>query len=222
MGSDPERFFQVGSKLSPQEKETLIGFLRQNVEVFAWDAYEAPGVDPNFICYHLNVSPAVTPKKQPPRPLSKEHADAVREEVMKLKKVGAIKEVFYPEWLANTVVVKKKSGKWRVCVDFTDQNKACPKDPFPMPRIDRLVDSTVGHLQMSFLDSFQGYHQITLATKDQEKMAFVTPIGNYHYKVMPFGLKNAGSTYQRMMIRMFELQMGKSIEVYIDNMVVKS
>lgn len=140
----------------------------------------------------------------------------------KLKRAGAIKEVFYPEWLANTVVVKKKSGKWRVCVDFTDLNKACPKDPFPMPRIDRLVDATVGHPRMSFLDAFQGYHQISLATEDQEKTAFVTPIGNYHYKVMPFGLKNAGSTYQRMMTRMFEQQMGKTVEVYIDDMVVKS
>ena len=121
---------------------------------------------------------------------------------------------------ANTVVVKKKSGKWRVCLDFTDLNKACPKDPFPMSRIDRLVDSTVGHPRMSFLDAFQDYHQIPLVAEDQEKMAFVTPVGNFHYKVMPFGLKNAGSTYQRVMTRMFELQMGKSIEVYIDDMVV--
>ena len=97
MGSNPERFFQVGSELPPQEKEKLIDFLRKNVDVFAWDAYETPGVHPNFICHHLNISPAVTPKKQPPRRPSTEHADAVREEVMKLKKVGAIKEVFYPE-----------------------------------------------------------------------------------------------------------------------------
>ena len=197
-------------------------FLKRNIDVFAWDAYEAPAVDPNFICYHLNVNPSVTPKKQPPQRPSKEHANAVREELMKLKQAGAIKEVFYPEWLANTVVVKKKSGKWRVCVDFTDLNKACLKDPFPMPRIDQLVDATVGHPRMSFLDAFQGYHQIPLALDDQEKTAFVTPTGNYHYKVMPFGLKNVGSTYQRMMTRMVEPQLGKSIEVYIDDMVVKS
>ena len=90
----------------------------------------------------------------------------MREEVARLKKAGVIKEVFYPEWLANTVVVRKKSGKWRVCVDFTDLNKACPKDPFPMPRIDWLVDSTVEHPRMSFLDTFQGYHQIPLAAED--------------------------------------------------------
>ena len=124
--------------------------------------------------------------------------------------------------LANTVVVKKKNGKLRVCVDFTDLNKACPKDPFLMPRIDQLVDATVGHPWMSFLDAFQGYHQIPLALDDKKKTVFFTSIGNYHYKVMLFGLKNARFTYQRMMIRMFELQLGKNIEVYIDDMVVKS
>ena len=141
---------------------------------------------------------------------------------MKLKKAGAIKEVFYPEWLTNTVVVRKKTGKWWVYVDFIDLNKACPKDPFPLPQIDRLVDATVGHPQMSFLDAFQGYHQIPLALEDQEKTAFMTPVRNYHYKVMPFSLKNAGSTYQRMMTRMFKPQLGKAIEVYIDDVVVKS
>ena len=107
-------------------------------------------------------------------------------------------------------------------MDFTDLNRACPKDPFPMPKIDQLVDATVGHPRMSFLDAFQGYHQIPLALADQSKTAFVTPVGNYHYKVMPFGLKNAGATYQRMMTRMFGPQLGKSMEVYIDDMVVKS
>ena len=119
-------------------------------------------------------------------------------------------------------MVKKKTGKWRVCVDFTDLNKACPKDPFSVPRIDQLVDATIGHSRMSFLDAFQGYHQIPLALDDQERTAFVTPIGNYHYKVMPFGLKNVGATYQRMMAKMFKSQLEKNIEIYIDNMVVKS
>ena len=109
-----------------------------------------------------------------------------------------------------------------MCVDFTDLNKAYPKDTFLISRINQLVDVTVGHPRMSFLDAFQGYHQIPLALNDQEKTAFVTPIGNYYYKVMPFGLKNAGSTYQRMMMRMFEPQLDKSIEASIDDMVVKS
>ena len=154
IGDDPEKFFQVGSQLPQSEKEELVEFLKRNIVVFAWSAYEAPGVDPDFICHHLNVNPMMTLRKQLPRRPSKEHAEAARQEVTKLKKARAIKEVFYPEWLANSVVVKKKTRKWRVCVDFTDLNKACPKDPFPMPKIDQLVDATVGHPRMSFLDAF--------------------------------------------------------------------
>ena len=166
IGDDPERFFQVEAQLPLQEREQLVELLRRNADVFAWDAYEAPGLDPKFICHHLNVNPSVTPKKQPPRCHSNEHVEAVKSEVIKLKQAGAIKEVFYPQWLANIVVVKKKTGKWRVCVDFTDLNKTCPKDPFPIPRIDQLVDATVGHPRMSFLDAFQSYHQIPLAIDD--------------------------------------------------------
>ena len=152
-------------------------FLRENVNVFAWSPYEAPGIDPSFICHQLNVNPSIIPKRQPPRRPSKEHAEAVRAEVAKFKQAGGIKEAFYPQWLANTVVVKKNTAKWRVCVDFTDLNNACPKDPFPMPKIDQLVNATVGYPRMSFLDAFQGYHQIPLALDNQEKTAFVTPLG---------------------------------------------
>ena len=190
--------------------------------MFTWNAYEAPGVELSFICHHLNVNPSITPKKELPRCSSKDYSEVVKNEMMKLKQAGAIKEVFYLEWLANTAVVKKKNGKWRVCVDFIDFNKACPKDPFPLPQIDQLVDAMIGHPQMTFLDAFQGYHQIPLALDDQEKTVFVTPTRNYRYMVMLFGLKNAGSTYQRMMTRLFKPQLGKNIEVYIDDMVVKS
>ena len=152
IGDDPEKFFQVETQLPPQEKEKLVEFLKRNIDVFAWDAYETPGVNPNFICHHLNVNSSITPKKQSPRHQSKEHVDAVRDEMTKLKQAKAIKEFFYPEWLANTIVVKKKNEKWQVCVDFTDLNKVCQKDPFPLPRIDQLVDATVGHSRMSFLD----------------------------------------------------------------------
>ena len=117
--TDPEKFVQVGVQLPPHEKQALIEFLRKNVDVFSWD--------------HLNVNPSIAPRKQPPRRSSKDHYETVKDEVTKLKLAGAIKEVFYPEWLANTVVVKKKNGKWWICVDFIDLNKTCPKDPFPLP-----------------------------------------------------------------------------------------
>ena len=112
VGDDPKKVFQIKAQLPPLEKEELIKFLRRNIDVFAWNAYKTPGVDLSFICHYLNVNPSVTPKKQPPRRLSKYHSNAIKDEVMKLKQAGAIKEVFYPEWLANTVVVKKKNGKW--------------------------------------------------------------------------------------------------------------
>ena len=127
---DPDKFFRVGARLPFLEKEKLIEFLKRNIDVFAWDACDASGIDLAFICHHLNVNPAIIPKKQPSRRLSKEHADAIKDEVAKLKCARAIKEVFYPEWLANTVVVKKKSGKWQACVDFTDLNKV-PQGPVP-------------------------------------------------------------------------------------------
>ena len=109
---DAEKFFQIKAKLPPQEKEELVEFLKRNTDVFAWDACDAPGINLAFICHHLNVNPSFTPKKQSPRCPSREHAEAIKEEVMKLKCAGAIKEVFYPKWLANTVVVKKKNRKW--------------------------------------------------------------------------------------------------------------
>ena len=145
----------------------------------------------------------------------------MQKEVERLLQAGAIRELHYSTWLSNTVVVKKKNGKWRVCVDFTNLNQACPKDPFPLPKIDQLVDATAGHDRMSFLDAFQGYHQIALSTEDRENTAFITPLGIYCYKVMPFGLKNAGATYQRMVTKMFKDQIGRTIEIYIDDMIVK-
>lgn len=120
------------------------------------------------------------------------------------------------------MVVPKKEGKWRVCVDNINLNDACPKDSFPLPWIDQIVDATVGHEMLSFLDAFSGYHQIPMAPEDEEKTAFITPHGLYYYKVMPFGLKNAGATYQRPMTKIFKPLIGDIIEVYIDDVVVKS
>lgn len=135
---------------------------------------------------------------------------------------GFIREVHYPEWLTNVVLVKKANGKWRMCVDFTNLNKACPKDSFPLPRIDQLVDSTAGHKLLLFMDTFSGYNQIRMAEENQEKTAFITSQGLYCYKVIPFGLENAGATYQRLVNKMFSKQIGRNMEVYVDDMLVKS
>ena len=128
----------------------------------------------------------------------------------------------YPEWLANVVVIPKKGNKWRVCVDYMDLNDACPKHSFPLPRIDQIVDDSAGHGMLSFLDAFSGYHQIPMHPPDAEKTSFITPHGLYCYNVMPFGLKNAGATYQRLMTKMFQPLLGNTMKVYIDDMLVKS
>uniref|UniRef100_A0A2N9HH57 Integrase catalytic domain-containing protein n=1 Tax=Fagus sylvatica TaxID=28930 RepID=A0A2N9HH57_FAGSY len=152
---------------------------------------------------------------------SSKRNNAIMEEVDKLLAANFIREVFYPDWLANVVMVKKSTGKWRMCVDFTDLNKACPKDSFPLPRIDQLVDSTAGHKLLTFMDAFSGYNQIVMDESDQEKTSFITSRGLFCYKVMPFGLKNAGATYQRLMNRMFHDQIGRNVEVYVDDMLGK-
>ncbi|XP_075640613.1 uncharacterized protein LOC142612402 [Castanea sativa] len=133
---DKERSIQIGADMKDEDSVEMLLLLVQNVDVFAWSLYEVFGVDPEFIVHKLNVDPLFPPKMQKPRRLAKEHIEAVKQEVRRLKEAGAIKEVFFSEWLANTVVVKKKTGKWRVCIDFTDLNWACPKHPFPMPKID--------------------------------------------------------------------------------------
>ena len=114
-----------------------------------------------------------------------------------MEAAGLVRGVLHPTWLANPVVVRKANGKWRLCIDYTDINKACPKDPFPLPRIDQIVDSTAGCHLLSFLDAYSGYHQIFMTREDEEKTTFITPCGTYCFLWMPFGLKSAGSTFAR-------------------------
>jgi hypothetical protein len=211
-----------GSQLPQRIKEELNAFLRHNSDVFAWSHEDMPGIDPSVIVHKLNVDPNYRPVKQRRRTFAAEQNQAVVEEVEKLLKVEFIREVDYPEWLANVVLVKKSSGKWRICVDFTDPNKACLKDSFPLQQIDLLVDSTSGHQLLSFMDAFSGYNQIHMDETDQEKTSLITDRGLYCYKMMPFGLKNAGATYQRLVNKMFQKKIGRNVEVYVDDMLVKS
>ena len=143
------------------------------------------------------------------------------DEINKLLAANYIREVYHSEWLANVVMAKIANGKWRICVYFTDLNDACPKDSFLLPRIDQLVDSTAGHKLLTFMDAFFGHNQIHMTEEDQEKTAFITSQRLYCYKVMPFGLKNVGATYQRLVNQMFSKQIGRNVEVYVDGMLVK-
>ncbi|CAL8083178.1 unnamed protein product [Prunus armeniaca] len=174
----PDKKARIGSRLSPDEKVELTTFLQNNKDMFAWSPSDMPGIDPNIICHRLHVNPAYKPVAQKRRNFAPERVAIIEAEIDKLLAAGFIEEVSYSEWLANVVLVaKQEKGKWRVCVDYTDLNKACPKDNFPLPRIDQLVDSTSGNQLLSFMDAYSGYNQILMHEDD---------------KVMPFGLKNAG------------------------------
>ncbi|RVW15502.1 Retrovirus-related Pol polyprotein from transposon 17.6 [Vitis vinifera] len=196
--------------------------LRQNHDIFAWAHSDMKGIHPSIASHRLNTFSTARPVRQRIRRFHLERQTVIRNEIDKLLEAGFIREVSYPDWLANVVVVPKKEGKWRVCVDYTNLNNACPKDSFLLPRIDQIVDSTSGQGMLSFLDAFSGYHQIPMSPDDEEKTAFITPHDLYCYKVMPFGLKNAGATYQRLMTKIFKPLIGHSVEVYIDDIVVKS
>ncbi|XP_058223073.1 uncharacterized protein LOC131332789 [Rhododendron vialii] len=219
---DSSRFFLIGSSLCETDRNETFDFLQRNIKVFAWTPYEMPGIDPSFICHELNIDWAKHPIVQKARRSSPIHSEAVINEVNRLLNAKAIREVQYPRWLANTVVVKKKNGKWRVCVDYSNLNDACPKDFFPLPRIDQLVDATASHARLSFMDAYRGYHQIAMSEGDVDNAAFITPHGIFGYLVMPFGLKNVGATFQRMITKMFERLLGDTMMAYIDDMVVKS
>ncbi|RVW82849.1 Retrovirus-related Pol polyprotein from transposon 17.6 [Vitis vinifera] len=219
---DQPRELKIGSPLSTDERDRLIHLLRSYLDVFAWSYEDMPGLDPSIVQHHLPTLPHARPVKQKLRRLHPRWSLQVKEEIQKQLSVGFISVVEYPEWLANVVPVPKKDGKVRVCVDFRDLNKASPKDDFPLPHIDLLVDGTAGHSMLSFMDGFSGYNQILMAPEDMEKTAFITEWGTYCYRVMPFGLKNAGATYQRAATTLFHDMMHRDVEVYVDDMIVKS
>lgn len=181
-----------------------------------------PGLDPNMAVHKLSVSKEKHPTKQAQRHYRPELVVQIKDEIDKLINVGFIREVYYPKWLANIVPVKKKNGQVRICVDFRDLNEACPKDEFPLPITELLIDATTGFGALSFMDGFSGYNQIKMAPEDEELTAFRTPKGIYCYPVMPFGLKNAGATYQRTMTNIFNDILHNTVECYVDDLVVKT
>ncbi|RVW53449.1 Transposon Ty3-I Gag-Pol polyprotein [Vitis vinifera] len=220
--TDQPRELRIGSDLSTDERDSLIQLLRSYLDVFAWSYEDMPGLDPSIVQHRLPLLPHARPFKQKLRRFAPSLELAGEKEIQKQLSVGFLSVVEYPEWLANVVPVPKKDGKVRVCVDFRDLNKASPKDDFPLPHIDMLVDSTAGHSMLSFMDGFSGYSQILMAPEDMEKTSFITEWGTYCYRVMPFGLKNAGATYQRAATTLFHDMMHRDVEVYVDDMIVKS
>jgi hypothetical protein len=174
----------------------LVDFLHANADIFAWSPSDMPDIPREVAEHSLDILPYSRAVQQRLRRFDEERRRAIRAELWKLLEARFIKEVFHPTWLANPVLVKKKNGKWWMCVDYTSLNKACPKAPFPLPRIDQIVDSTTGCELLCFLDAYSGYHQIKMKESDQLATSFITPFGMYCYVTMPFGLRNASATYQ--------------------------
>ncbi|GKV19330.1 hypothetical protein SLEP1_g29608 [Rubroshorea leprosula] len=219
---NPNKTTNVGADMDPKFTAKLEECLRRHEDIFAGSAADMPGIDPKVACHRLGVPPEAVPVRQKMRQFGAERTAAIKEEVEKLKKAGFIKEINFCEWLSNVVMVKKANGKWRMCIDFTDLNKVCPKDNYALPNIDELVDNSSGYEVLSFCDAYSGYNQIPLAEEDQDKTAFIAAGETYCYIVMPFGLKNAGATYQRFANKIFVLLKGKCVEVYVDDLIIKS
>ncbi|XP_068461695.1 uncharacterized protein [Phaseolus vulgaris] len=211
---DKDRKTHMGTSLKLDDREAIGKTLTKNADLFAWTAADMSGVKPDVITHRLSVYKEARPIAQKKRKLGEERRKAAREETDKLVQTGFIQKAHYTTWLANVVTVKKANGKWRMCVDYTDLNKACPKDSYPLPTIDRLVDGAAGHQILSFLDAYSGYNQIQMYHRDREKTAFRTDSDNFFYEVMPFGLKNVGATYQRLMNHVFHDMIGRNMEVY--------
>jgi hypothetical protein len=181
-----------------------------------------PGVPRELIEHELHVDPNAKPVKQHLHRFAQDKKDVITKEIARLLDADFIKEVYYPDWLANLVLVPQKNNYWRMCVDYIDLNKACKKDLFGLPRIDQVVDCMVGCNLLSFLDCYLGYHQIPIKVEDQIKTSFITPFDVLCYTTMSFGLKCAGATYQRGIQWCLHSQLGCNTETYVDDVVIKT
>ncbi|XP_011009973.1 PREDICTED: uncharacterized protein LOC105114938 [Populus euphratica] len=210
-----KRELKIGTLITTEERCSLTSLLQEYIDVFAWSYTDMPGLDIDIVVHRLPLIEGCKPVKQKLRRTRPDIVLKVKAEIEKQWDAGFLEVIKYPQWVSNIVVVPKNDDKIRVCVDFRDLNKASPKDDFPLPHIDVLVDNAARSSTYSFMDGFSGYNQIKMAEEDKEKTTFVTPWGTFCYKVMPFGLKNAGATYHRAMVTLFHDMMHKEIEVYL-------
>ncbi|KAA0066746.1 uncharacterized protein E5676_scaffold384G00790 [Cucumis melo var. makuwa] len=227
--SDDEDDVGISSELlrMVEEEDEVLGPHQELVEAINLGSQEESkedmsGLSTDIVVHRVPLKPECNPVRQKLRKMKPDVLIKIKEEVQKQIEAGFLTVFKYPEWVANIVPVPKKDGKVRMCVDYRDLNRASPKDNLPLPHIDMLVNNTAGYSTFSFMDGFSGYNQIKMAEEDREKMTFITLWGTFYYKVMPFGLKNVGATYQRAMVTLFHDMMHKEIEVYVDDMIAKS
>ncbi|XXG89161.1 hypothetical protein AAC387_Pa12g1232 [Persea americana] len=198
-GAEHPRLVLISNSLNGGERDTYVELLEELKDIFAWDYKEMPGLDPSVTVHCLNIRPKYGPHKQPKRKFAPDHTEKIEAEVHKLLRLGFIREDRHPDWLANVVPVPKKNGEIRVCIDYRDLNMACPKDDFPLTKI--MVDNSCGFERMTFMDDFSGHNHIKMNLSDERHTSFRTHLKIYYYTIMPSGLKNAGATYQREMMK---------------------
>ncbi|GJU33087.1 reverse transcriptase domain-containing protein [Tanacetum coccineum] len=217
-----DQLVTIGGNLSTQCKNQLRMLLKKSMDVFAWEPADMTGIPRRIIEHSLNVNPSIEPVAQKRRVLASDRTQVVNNKVEEWVSAGIVRSVRYPTWTSNPMLVKKSDESWRMCIDFKNINSACPKDYYPLPDIDRKIESVVGFRYKCFLDAYKGYHQVQMAQDDKEKTAFYTDQGTYCYTKMPFGLKNARATYQRLVDTTFQSQIGRNLEAYVDDIVIKS
>jgi len=214
----------ISAKLDSECKRQLTNLLKEYKDCFAWDYTEMPGSDRSIVEHRLPIKYGFRPHQQPAHRCNPNILPDIKAEITKLIEAKFIRQCWYAEWISNVVPVYKKNGKLRVCIDFRNLNKATLMDGYPMPVADLLVDAVAGHRIISFMDGNVGYNQIFIAKEDIPKTAFRCPghVGLFEWIVMTFGLKNAGATYRSAMNFIFHEFIGKLVEIYIDDVVVKS
>jgi hypothetical protein len=211
----------LGANCTPDEVVSYTTLFKELCDVFAWSYEEMLGIDPSIIVHEIKTYPDVKSVRQKLRLVHPKKIAAIKEEVEKLLKYGFIYPVPLTERVSNLVPVAKKQGTIRVCVDYRDLNKACPKDNYPMPFIDQIINNCRGSVIFSFMDGFSGYNQIDILPADKHKTTFIYPWGTFSYRKLPFGLKNASATFQRAMSYAFH-DIKHIAESYLDNLPTHS
>jgi hypothetical protein len=214
-------FLHINSGLDAHQQKQLVSILKEKLGAFTREYTDMKGIHPNTCIHHIYTEGEVTPVRQHQRRMNPTLKYIVKEEIQNLLNVRCIYPISDSKWVSLLVVVPKKlTGKWRICVDFWELNKATLNDYFPLPFIDQVLDTLSGKKYFSLLDGYSGYNQIIIENEDQDKATFTCPWGTYAYRVFPFGLCNAPATFQRAVLEIFSNLIHGCVELYIDDIIV--
>lgn len=216
------KMVKLSKALPPKFNDKYINLMASFTDVFAWDYYDLKTYDTNIIQHTIPIKPNQKPFRQKMRRINPKLLPSIEKEVNRLYKSGIIVPIRFSDWISNLVHVRKKTGEIRLCIDFRNLNKVSLKDNYPLPKMDHILQQVVGASRMSLLDSYSGYNQISVHEDDRDKTAFTTPWGTFHYAKMPFGLKNAGTTFQWAMDLAFENEKDVFLVLYLDDLTVFS